>query len=707
MIVVLGCVLRIALWFIAEGSIAADAALYADFARSIMEGRFTSTVIDDISVNQISDSVAYLSHHTFTYIFAISWLLAVPTVSGPTLILVIIGTLLIFPTYKITKHYFGEKAATWISLILAIHPLFIFHSVVAYGPEITSLLFIMIIGLLFLKGTETSWKSIILAGVLIGLVDSIWYPNFYLLCMIAFIIPVIAIARQRNPQYLYLGFLSLALVAKIFYLYMLLFFSLWILLLVSIVLIHKFKPNLMPLKALPFYIALLLSTVFFRFPNQIRALITSNMKPGLGGNPIIYFVDIPGLVDTGIRFLAFLVFYLTPGFIIILLVGLVKGRSRFEALRFSCFGLVAALGTIFVFSRISGSLQPLYIFSDSRFFLFITTMMIIASGAFFSSGNHLPTNIFDDIARGNGWIKHNWKSIGVLGILGISMVPGFLVMSWGLASVDIEERYGWNGLPSLTIGNSDSRFLADRSREFSWFTGRKSIALRLSGFSLDDISASIQVLSLLREYNASYLLIDDYTVASWGVFEYLLRDSITLGHSTILDHSAAIAYQLNNFTDPIYSCNLIGQTQPNIHGVVSRIFQLSNESYVRFENIQLTDTGWDASNGGLISNSSGEIRLTIGSGATYTNTWRPIGSDLNLEVNGGYLLFDFEDAGARITRIELLDINGVLITYAEKSNDGLYYCPLGEIEIGDIRIVIEGNPGDSVIIKSISAWQVT
>ncbi|MHA2022459.1 MAG: hypothetical protein ACTSWQ_02235, partial [Candidatus Thorarchaeota archaeon] len=581
-------------------------------------------------------------------------------------------------------------------------------SVVAYGPEITSLLFIMTIGLLFLNGTQTSWKSLILAGVLIGLVDSIWYPNFYLLCMIAFIIPVIAIARRRDPQHLYLGFLSLALVAKIFYLYMLIFFSLWILLLASIVVIYKFKPNLIPLKALPFYLALLISTVFWRFPNQIRALISNNMKPGLGGNPIIYFVDIPGLVDTGIRFLAFLSFYLTPGFIIILLIGLVKGRSRYEALRFSCFGLVAALGTIFVFSRISGSLQPLYIFSDSRFFLFVTTMMIIASGAFFSSDNNLPTNIFDDISRGNGWIKRNWKSIGVLGILGVSMVPGFLVMNWGLASVDIEERYGWSGLPTLTdaIGNSDSKFLADRSREFSWFTGKPSIALRLSGSSLGDISASTQVLSLFREYNASYLLIDDYTVASWGVFEYLLRDSISIGHSTILDHSAAIAYHLNNFTDSIYSCNLIGQTQPNSNGVISRIFQLSNESYGRFENIQLSDVGWDASNGGLISNSSGEIRLTIGSGATYTNTWRPTGSDLNLEVNGGYLLFDFEDAGAIITQIELLDSNGAFIAYAEKSNDGLYYCPFGVIEIGDIRIVIEGNPGDSVIINSISAWQV-
>ena len=96
--------------------------------------------------------------------------------------------------------------------------------------------------------------------------------------------------------------------------------------------------------------------------------------------------------------------------------------------------------------------------------------------------------------------------------------------------------------------------------------------------------------------------------------------------------------------------------------------------------------------------------MTVGPGATYTNTWRSSGPDLNLEVNGGYLLFDVEDAGARITRIEILDDNGFHFANAEKTTDGLYYCPLGEIAIGDIRIVIEGNAGDFVIIKSISAW---
>ena len=707
-IVGLGFVLRIALWFIAEGSIAPDAALYADFARSIMEGNFTSSVIGDISVNLVSDNIAYLSHHTFTYIFAISWLLAVPTVSGPTIILVIIGTLLIYPTYKITKHFFGEQAATWVSLIVAIHPLFIFHSAVAYGPEIVSLLLVMVVGLLLLNGTETSPKSLILAGILIGLIEAIWYSNFYLICMIALAIPIITVARGNSHQYLFLGFLVIALLAKIFYLYLLLFLSLWILLLVSIVVIHRLKPSLMLSKAIPFYLAILSCTLIFRLPNQVRALITSSSKPGLGANPASYLVDIPGLVDTTIRFLAFLAFYLTPTLIIVLLVSFVRGRYRKEVTAFTLFGLIASIGTVFAFSKISGSLQPLYIFSDSRFFMFITILMIIASGAFFSNLDILSANMSGSNTSGKKLLKHNWKSICVLAILGISMVPGYLAMPWGMASIDIEERYAWDGLPTIInpIGNSDSRFIVDRAREFSWFTGRNSVVLDLTDFHLGEINASRELLTLLRDSNASYILIDDYTIARWGVFEYLLRDPIAVGHSTILDHSAVIAQRQNNFTNPIYSCTLVGQTQPNFLGIVSRVYQFSNDSYFRSNNIQLIDAGWAASNEGLISNSSGEIHLTVGPGATYTNTWRPNGPNLGLEVNGGYLLFDIEDAGARIVQIEILNNNGALAAYAEKSIDGIYYCPLGDIEIGDIRIVIEGNPGDSVIIKSISAWEV-
>jgi len=708
MIVGLGFVLRIILWFIAEGSIAPDAALYADFARSIMEGNFTSSVIGDISVNPISDSVAYLSHHVFTYIFAISWLLAIPTTSGPTLLLVIIGTVLIFPTFTLAKHFFGEQAAIWISLIVAIHPLFVFHSVVAYGPEIASLLLVMIVGLLLLNGSKTSQKSLILAGFLIGLIDAIWYSNFYLICVIGLLIPIIAIARGSNNQYLFLGFLVVSLIAKIFYLYLLLFLSLWIGLLVSIVLLHKLKPNLMLAKSIPFYLTILLSTLIWRLPNQIRALMTSSEKPGIGANPSLYFLDIPGLVDTTIRFLVFFAFYLTPGLIVILLVGLYRGRFRKEAMTFIAIVIVASFGTILMFSRIPGSLIPQYILSDSRFFLFITIMTIIASGAFFSSENYLSAKVSNGTLSGTRWIKHNWKSIRLLIILGIFMIPGYLAMPWGMASVDIEERYAWNGLPSLTesIGNSDTIFLADRAREFSWFTGRKSTALKLTQSNLGDVNASVQLISLLNEYNTSYMLIDDYAIAHWGVFWYLLRQPIAIGHSTILDHTAAIAQRFKNVTSSVYSCILIGQTKPNGNGVVSRVFQRSNGSFARIENIQLTDAGWSASNDGLISNSSGEIRLTIGPGASYTNTWRSSGADLNLEVNGGYLLFDVEEAGATITRIEILDDSGFHFANVEKITDSLYYCPLGENEIGDIRIVIEGNPGDSVIIKSISAWEI-
>ena len=48
----------------------------------------------------------------------------------------------------------------------------------------------------------------------------------------------------------------------------------------------------------------------------------------------------------------------------------------------------------------------------------------------------------------------------------------------------------------------------------------------------------------------------------------------------------------------------------------------------------------------------------------------------------------------------------MLLRHAESLGSNLYYCPLGEVTIGDIRIVIEGSSGESIIVRSISVWQV-
>lgn len=697
---------RMMLWILSDGSIAPDAALYSDFSRSIINGQFNTLVINDSSVVWVFNDFAILPHQAFTYFFAISWLLIIPNVSGPSFILVIIGVLLIFPTFEIAKHFFGEFAAICVSTIIAIHPLFVFHSAVSYGPEIASLLLLMFAALFLLNGVNASKKSLIVSGVLIGLVDAVWYANFYIICFIGIILPLANYVISQRDDFLFLVFLFLPLIARVFYFIFPLYMTLWIFLFGLIIVADKFRRNFHLGKVFHFYLAILLTNLFWRFPSQINTLI-STINQSTSSSLSIAIMNMLALMQTGIQFLIFFLFHLTPGFIVILFFGLIRGNNRYVAINLTFIGLIASLGTIVALSRINESLQIQYLYSDSRFFLFISMTLIIASGSFFSSKYFMSTITIETNNQGITWIGKHWKTILVLGVLSGSMIPGYFSIPSGLALIDIDERYGWTGLPMVvkSISGSNNRFLADRAREFSWYTETQAIVLSLTSTTLGNINASTEVLSLIHNFNGTHLLIDHFTIARWSAFEYLLRDSIIIGHSTIIDHSAAIAYAMSNITNPIYSCTLVGETQPNNDGAFSRIFQLTNRTYNRFKNVSLIDAGWDASNVGSISNYTDGISLTIGSDAGYTNTWRPGGYDLNLHINNGYLLFNIENAGAIVTRIEVFDSNGIFLSYAENVDNRMFYCPVGEVNIGDIRIVIEGDSGNSVIIKSIAAWE--
>ena len=73
----------------------------------------------------------------------ISWLLLPPSIAGPTLILEVAGLAIILVSFTIVEENYGSQAALYTSAVLSFHPLFIYHSSVGYGPEITSLLFLV------------------------------------------------------------------------------------------------------------------------------------------------------------------------------------------------------------------------------------------------------------------------------------------------------------------------------------------------------------------------------------------------------------------------------------------------------------------------------------------------------------------------------------------------------------------------------------
>ncbi|MFX1368705.1 MAG: hypothetical protein ACFFAY_08920, partial [Promethearchaeota archaeon] len=124
----LALAVRILLGILASDVIAPDAALYSDFARNVVKGKFWSNIDNDYAVFSLVNGVEYVTHIGFAYLAAISLLMFDVATAGPVLILIIMGVIMIVPAYHITEKYFGVGAAKWMGALLAISPLFVFHS---------------------------------------------------------------------------------------------------------------------------------------------------------------------------------------------------------------------------------------------------------------------------------------------------------------------------------------------------------------------------------------------------------------------------------------------------------------------------------------------------------------------------------------------------------------------------------------------------
>ncbi|MHA1928343.1 MAG: hypothetical protein ACTSV2_07165 [Candidatus Thorarchaeota archaeon] len=703
-IVLFAIAIRLLVSFLAPYSIAPDASFYSDFARRILDGNFNSLILNDAAAYNLWNGVQYAAHHGFTYVTALSFILVPPTLSGPSFILIVVGSVLVILAGTLAKVYFSEKAALWISMIVALHPLYIFHSVFAYGPEITTLLFLVFLFLLIHQGEFESSRTRFLAGILLALLDVIWYPNFMIGCLVLPLV-IYGLKFYKSTDGLLFTFsMLLVIIARLLFTSILVFLLLWITIFTLPFIGKLLKGTTQYMKFIPLYFGVFITSIFWKFPVQYISSLQPGGVPETSPFVDIILAQIP--LEVIERFILFAGFHLSIGILILLLLVLLKREWTQNIGTLFLMSLISMVGTLKIFGHFTKeTLTISYLYSDSRFFLFSTMMLIIASGVLISK---IDFPSFQSITKQQFRIdKKQKKSLIVFSLIIIGFLPGYIGLPSGTSLTNIEARYGWTMMDEfiVPIGNEDSIFLVDRAREFSWFTGRKSVVLELSQVNLDIFNAGSQLMAISNRFNASYLLIDEYTIARWGVYEYLITNSITIGNTMILDSSKAIEQQFNNITDSIGTLELVCQSQTNDFGSYSRIYQFSNNSFIHFSNENLLESGWSASNGGSISNSSGEVRLTVGPGAYYTNTWRPLGPDLNLDIDSGYLIFAFEDAGATIARIEIYDSEGSLISYAAQVNDELYYCPFGEVEIGDIRIVVEGNPGDSVIIKSIAAWE--
>jgi hypothetical protein len=246
-------------------------------------------------------------------------------------------------------------------------------------------------------------------------------------------------------------------------------------------------------------------------------------------------------------------------------------------------------------------------------------------------------------------------------------------------------------------------FLADRARELSWFTGRKTYKLILSAKELPDSNASQEVLKLASKSSAEYLIIDGYTMVHWKTLRYLYNADINEGEILILNITSLLNVNVTN-KPSVASLRLVAETEPNDWGSYARIFRFIQANFTKTGTEDMLESGWGATNNGLLTNASGHAKLVIGNNSEYTNTWRPCGFDIARHVSNGVIEIIFNNMTAAVVRIEMWDSSGNLLSYANQLSSNVYCSVLGNIVLGDIRIVIHGNPGESVSIKEIAYW---
>ncbi|TXT54865.1 MAG: membrane protein of unknown function [Candidatus Thorarchaeota archaeon] len=699
-IAVIALILRVIMLYFGQNSIGPDAALYADYARNMLEGDFSSSILNDVAVQTLWNGVQYVWHQGFVYFTGLSWLLFEPTAIGTNILLVIIGTLLLYPVYTITDHFFGTKAAYYTSILVAIHPLFIYHSAIGYGPEIVSLFFLLYAAIFLILGREKGVHFSLLSGVIVGLIDVIWYANFYIFCIL---LPFALLFFKFTNWFdtILFGVNLCVILAIRLFLSNIQIVIIGILVIIVLNIIGTKISSYNVITYAPFLTAVL-STMFFW---KWSTYLTQKVETPDSGRKILDVIF--GYIDPIVllRFAFFVFFHLTPILFGLLIWTLLRKPSRVTT-SFFTIGLLGAVGTLKVFGLFSkDTLLPYYLYSDSRFFLFIIIMFIIGLGPILINfKEYLTYHLYEKTL----FLKISPEKRDIMitfGIIAIGFIPSVLVFPVGLDLINGPERYGWTALDEkIESLDADAIYLCDRAREFTWFTRKQSVQLRFSETYLPDLNSSRELLTFVSLYHTKYLLVDDYFYQHWHNLEFLYLGNMSVGTRVFLNFSS-IPYS-NILDSEVYSTSLtlVAKTEPNKYGRYARIFEFGNSSLTRVWNEIPSDQEWTVSAGGAIENRTDSLQFILGPNQSKLHIARSEGNEVNTKIQQGFLILDFSYAEAQIESIKVWNHSDYFVSSLDYLGAGRYYGFFTNTTISNITITVSGNPGDSIILKGGSIW---
>ncbi len=720
----IGISVRVVLLFLAQGCIAPDAALYADYAENITAGVFRSDVQGDYLVTAYSDTVDLIPHQGVSYVFALSFLLVDPSLFGPSPILVILGLALIYLVYRIALQMFGQRAAELTAVITSVHPLLVFFSVVPYGSEITSLSLLLFVWVLLADGLLRRVRSEAVAGVVVGVVESIWMPNFYI--FFATLVFVTLALRRESPS----ASLQYAVVGISIFVVWVASESLIIpLALVLLVLLLALAERHRLARAGPLQHALVtflpvvgylwwfysLQAPLFGPSVEIAEALRQASHTHLLWNGGFNYSFLLGLIPSPGTVLAlalFTLFHLSIPVFYVWARGLwVRRRDGILWMLVLCVVVVLG-GTAVILEMLAmekSVLTPYYVYSDARFLLSPVTVALIPIGWLLDSVLHVDTAESSTPSSSSGLSPSphsiHWNRRAILVILLIGFVPGYVAYPVGLNLTNSERFYSWTGLRESVdeLGDPSSVFLTDRAREFAWWTGRQSAFLVFKHPDEGTTVALRELTSLVREYNASFLVLDWYSQHRWPVLSPLYEGELTVGDTLPVDVGSLRMYLSSESAPDVLSMReVVVLPESEQRPAHVRVFRFLNATFERrWYQDNLAD-GWTVDGPGALYNNSlrNVFRIEGESGVATLHR----SSLFDLSVGPGFVVCKIVPGSAEVLNVTAYDSRGRLIDELTPIGEGYYLSVFDGAGIGDLRVTIGGDPGDSVKIGQVAVW---
>lgn len=704
----LALAVRLALMMIGSTAVSPDAGMFFDYAREIESGQFRSHVIGDLGALSRGPFVDEVYHQSTGFLFAISYMLMPWSGDSPTILLVITGSLVVVGVYGILSLLFGLRCAYIGALIIAMQPTLAYFSAIANGASSFSLSFVVYLALLLIAKDGTSRRRLASIGVFIGLIESIWFLNFYQAIFLICATSLIAGVPDRKKSVLVSVFLICALISRQVMQNTIIYLAIWSFVFASFPVARLLRRDVRWHEYWPLFASTFFVFELFYLPAQIAQYAqyypVNMIALTLFVRVLTSFPSVEYLAAMGV----FLLWHITPPVVVLAIGSLVlRGKERNEKL----LAWIAVISTAMTVGAMS-TFEPIELqyYYTSPAYALLAVLLVTIMGAV--ALNRIDSAKSIDIGEA---ADITWESpkktpfrIKATAIILVCFIPGFVVGVYRIDFVRPDSRYGWQGVASwietnTTIGD---KIVVDRARELAWLTGRYSVALDSMNTSFPTEWGALRAVQQLgTQYSASLFLLDHYTVARLNRFSFLLNGNLK-PNLAIPTNASQLADAANKTSvSNVTSMYLTAQTQPNSDGYYVRMFRFVMSDFFALWHLTVLDPGWGAANGGTLTNETGHTRLEIGSGRNSSCTWRPGGYDLNVSVDTGFFLCSVQEEGALVDSIVIMDESGNVTQRAEPLGNGLYYCLLGQVIVGDIQIRINGLAGEGVLIESIGLWE--